>query len=358
MRLHYIKNFIISLFCMIHDKESKSCWRVIYEIVYLSFYHGRFPVHYFSRYLYRKESGDIKKYVPNKLLYSLHNRTNNVNFSQILDNKLLFNIFFEKYQIRMAKIFFYNHRRMIYQYSGEKNNLNGTDDLRNIVRSYFQKEAKSAIFIKKMCGSHGGSEIYKVCREDLDKPIMDKIFQKIIQSSYIFQEQIQQHKEIDLINPCCINTIRLLSYCDNTHTVHPISGFLRFGIDNAFVDNTSAGGSYVGIDIQTGKLHKNAYSSITKAKGKILQEHPTTKFKFDGYKIPYFDALIGLIKEASLLIPEVKLIGWDIAIQSNGPVLIEGNNNNDLTSHDLINKGFYQNKVFLKIMEELDSMND
>ena len=32
-----------------------------------------------------------------------------------------------------------------------------------------------------------------------------------------------------------------------------------------------------------------------------------------------------MVKEAALKIPELRYIGWDIAITDNGPVLIEGN---------------------------------
>ena len=48
--------------------------------------------------------------------------------------------------------------------------------------------------------------------------------------------------------------------------------------------------------------------------------------KFDNYKIPFFDKVSDLCIEAAKKIPEVNIIGWDVAITDNGPLIIEGNN--------------------------------
>lgn len=44
-----------------------------------------------------------------------------------------------------------------------------------------------------------------------------------------------------------------------------------------------------------------------------------------GLKIPYWDEVVLMLSKAAKLVPEVKYVGWDIAITKDGPCLIEGN---------------------------------
>ena len=53
--------------------------------------------------------------------------------------------------------------------------------------------------------------------------------------------------------------------------------------------------------------------------------HPITKEPIKGFKIPYWNDVIKLVKKAGLVVEGVGYVGWDIAITDNGPILIEGN---------------------------------
>ena len=64
--------------------------------------------------------------------------------------------------------------------------------------------------------------------------------------------------------------------------------------------------------------------AIDQADNKITI-HPTTKEKILGYQVPNYDKACKMVKEASKLIPEVKYIGWDVAILENDVSLVEGN---------------------------------
>lgn len=57
----------------------------------------------------------------------------------------------------------------------------------------------------------------------------------------------------------------------------------------------------------------------------IYHEHPITKEKIVGFKVPEFDAAVKLVKEAAKVVPEVAYVGWDVAISASGPVIVEGN---------------------------------
>ena len=44
-----------------------------------------------------------------------------------------------------------------------------------------------------------------------------------------------------------------------------------------------------------------------------------------GYQIPMFEEAIACAKEAAMVIPQIRHIGWDIGITPDGPAIIEGN---------------------------------
>ena len=81
------------------------------------------------------------------------------------------------------------------------------------------------------------------------------------------------------------------------------------------------------------------YKPAIDKKGKIYIEHPVTNTKIEGFQIPYFKEAIKMVKDASKVVPQVGLVGWDIAITNKGPVMIEGN---QLPGYDI-----YQSKIHL-----------
>ncbi len=46
------------------------------------------------------------------------------------------------------------------------------------------------------------------------------------------------------------------------------------------------------------------------------------------------------------------MIGWDVAISENGPLIIEGNDNNSLFMSDIAYGGYLKHPLFKEILEE------
>lgn len=77
----------------------------------------------------------------------------------------------------------------------------------------------------------------------------------------------------------------------------------------------------VGIDREKGCLKGNAIDKV----GATFPVHPTTGVTFDGFPIPCFEQISDLVLETARQEDKILVIGWDVAISENGPVLIEGN---------------------------------
>lgn len=86
------------------------------------------------------------------------------------------------------------------------------------------------------------------------------------------------------------------------------------------VDNFSSGGMYTYVNSEG-----NVYVDAIDRNDNIFTEHPITKQKIVGFKVPLFKEAVELVKETAKIVPEVAYVGWDVAISEKGPVIVEGN---------------------------------
>ena len=126
------------------------------------------------------------------------------------------------------------------------------------------------------------------------------------------------------LSPSGLNTIRIFTQLNRNDEVEFLGARLRLTVDSE-VDNLAAGNLAAPIDINTGIVNgKAVYSDITKSDESL---HPITKQEIEGFKIPFWDKTIVMVKEAAKMHPQNRSIGWDVAITNNGPELLEGNHN-------------------------------
>lgn len=181
------------------------------------------------------------------------------------------------------------------------------------------------IIIKPVTGS-AGQGIAVACR-DTGGIIVDDGHRVMPLSRFrlsrpaIVQEFIQQHPAVSAIAPRSVNTVRLMTLCTRSGEVMVISTSMRFGVGNAHVDNWSAGGVAVGVDHRTGRLMETAYYKD----GTRCLAHPDTGFRFGGYPLPFWDEILELAKKVQRGLSFYRLIGIDVAITPDGPVLVEMN---------------------------------
>ena len=75
------------------------------------------------------------------------------------------------------------------------------------------------------------------------------------------------------------------------------------------------------LDVDTG---------IVTTQGADLMEHrfllhPTTGLTIPGFQVPQWEQVRRTVEEAVTLVPNAIIVGWDVAVTAQGPVLIEGN---------------------------------
>jgi len=166
---------------------------------------------------------------------------------------------------------------------------------------------------------------------------------------YLIQERIEQHEAMNALNPSCVNTMRMLTLRTGP-LFHLYQVYLRIGINNSYVDNGLSGNIMIGIDKERGKLMEYAYSSgIGEAQYK-LDRHPQTDVTFKDWPIPFFEESVEMAKSLHLTFQQFFMIGWDIGITPDGPVVLEGNNISDLYPFQVLYGGL--KRSFFKLAEE------
>ena len=137
-----------------------------------------------------------------------------------------------------------------------------------------------------------------------------------IHNNVIVEELIVQHDKLNTLYPNAVNTVRIVTMQGKC-----IAAALRMGVGDACVDNAHAGGVFAEINIDKGVID----GSALRCGHERYECHPTTGTGIPGFEIPYWEECRQLCENASKLVPDIYLLGWDIAVTPDGPTVVEVN---------------------------------
>lgn len=245
------------------------------------------------------------KYIPEDIFYcSILPFYNRLDFKKAYCDKGLYDIWFRN--IKLPNTVFKNIGGIYYDKSFN------VISRENAIKLSMNKN----LIIKPSIDSGGGRNIEFIDAKASDN--LNKIVDKFKQD-YVVQEILEQHPDLEIMNPQSVNTIRVISFLYDGK-VNILSSVLRMGINGSKVDNSSAGGISCGISNDS-KLKRYAYDKY----GNKLHHHPQG-FIFEGHKVPSYEKVINAIKDEHIKFGHFKIISWDFSINKYGePVLIEYN---------------------------------
>lgn len=156
----------------------------------------------------------------------------------------------------------------------------------------------------------------------------------------LFESIVKQNQQFASFNQSSVNTVRMMTALYPNNEVKLIASFIKIGRTGSCVDNAGNGGNVdVAIDITTGKLYNaiefNSWHNIIK-----ITHHPDTKNPIEGEFIQQWGKIVKDVCDFQARIPQIKIIGWDVAITEQGPVIIEINNWWDTTGQLFIKRGW------------------
>lgn len=193
------------------------------------------------------------------------------------------------------------------------------------VNSILKGISDERIFVKRFTGgaASGVSIFNKVdngiyADKDGDIVSAEMIRKKYYNQDFFFEKQIVQEPVLSQFNPETVNTIRVLTYNNQV-----ISATVRFGGRGEYVDNVSANGVAVSLDIETGILGDygmKMYSTVER-----FYSHPNSHIIFNGTKVTQWTEVRSLVEKTLKYFPFYRSVGFDIATTNKGPVILEIN---------------------------------
>ncbi len=175
------------------------------------------------------------------------------------------------------------------------------------------------------------SEGVLVCRFNKGKIEVNGILHTVESFSNLLGEKVwvvqRWHlscKEIRQINTSALNTTRIVTILNDGNPQY-LCGFQAFATGKASTDSWDKGSVYVGVDIQKECLKADGYCSLNDKEKSIVSTHPDSGICFDGYKLPGLRDALELCIKAHQLLYFSFVIGWDVAITDEGPLIVEAN---------------------------------
>lgn len=264
---------------------------------------------------------DINRYTKASLI--------NLGYTHILDNKLIFEAFFNDYcNVIKSSAFFYKGVFI----PGRINCFVPT--LKDLVT---QLKAGSEFLLKPVSGG-GGFNIYFLKFHNNIFYVNDsrKTEQELVDwlnslSEYILSEKFIQKGFSHDIYPDTLNTIRVLSMYNMQKNKAFITFALhRFGTSKSKnVDNWSNGGVCAEIDIKNGRLSEAVSYPYS---GKLIwhSKHPDTNIQIKDTVVPRWEEIKDVVIKLASKVPYLPYIGWDIVLSGEEIFVLEANSNTDV----------------------------
>ncbi len=281
----------------ISKKNNKNKLIILFDIIWCGLYYlaGYMDYYIFEMYdlNFKQRKTIMTRGINNKYIKKL----NNPNFWYIFDLKDEFNRRYRKYLKR--DWLFLEKEADFYQF------------IKN----------KEYIIAKPRNGTCGhGIEKIKIAD-------YDNLFSYLVEKNLtVIEELVNQHDLINKLHPYSVNTLRMITIFDGDKA-KLAAVYMRIGNGN-HVDNFNSGGMVVPVDIKSGEI---LYPAYDKAKN-LYERHPETGHVIKGFQVPLFQEAVKMVEEVAKIIPEVGIVGWDVAITNEGPLLIEANN---FPGHDI-----------------------
>ena len=144
-------------------------------------------------------------------------------------------------------------------------------------------------------------------------------------SALVVQPCLTNHPDVAELALDALATCRIITMINEAGAPEPVIAIFRMAaVRAAVVDNMHRGGLAAPVDLVTGELGPASGYAVA---GPAVRHrtHPVSGATIAGRTLPGWDAVRQLAVDAHRQFLPRLLIGWDIALGPDGPVLVEGN---------------------------------
>lgn len=187
---------------------------------------------------------------------------------------------------------------------------------------FFSFVKRHTRFLAKPTDGMSGKGIYAVDCTGKSEAELETLHKELAQCHMLAEQFIVQTGILHQINPSSVNTVRIATLYDGQNPTIAFA-FMRTGCGSSLVDNLHAGGIVWPVNHHTGIVSGRGYQTS----GEEFEAHPTTGIRVMGMQIPKWQEAVDIVKEAAMLVPELRFISWDVVISDDRISLIEANSN-------------------------------
>lgn len=297
----------------------------------------------YQRYRFFNSSKDfIDTFLPLSIAWKLWEVLNPKKYACLARDKYISHCLLDSVNIPKSELYLYYNP----QFASNTNNIAyNYEGVLNIIK---QKNIKQCVIKVSQDSAHGQGVIvcYDITIEGEECKLTryDGTFvelRSILENDpLLFESLVKQNSQFSSFNSSSVNTVRMMTALYPDNSVKLYAAFIKIGRSGSDVDNAGSGGNVdCAIDITSGRLYNvlefNSWEDI-----KSITHHPDSKTQIEGCYIENWEAIVKQVCDYQARIPQLKVIGWDIAITDDGPIVIEINNWWDTTGQLFINRGW------------------
>ncbi len=169
-------------------------------------------------------------------------------------------------------------------------------------------------------------------------------------SRMLIQPRIENHPALAKFSQGALCTLRIITYRIGNEQSRLFAAILRMPTGVAEIDNYSAGGLSSPLD-SNGCLGP----AWKKFGTEPVHSHPDSGAAITGVMMPQWQDLLGLALRAHDAIINNSIIGWDVALSPEGPLLVEANQSWSVEHWEIAHNGPIVDSDFLNIVGRIDS---
>lgn len=175
-------------------------------------------------------------------------------------------------------------------------------------------------FIVKPARFTGGGSHIEFIDGPLEHAAAQALLQKWADAEYIVQRIIVQHPSLNEFSDTSVNTMRVETLVFHGEA-HILSAVLRIGKRGSRVDNTAQGG-YLALIRPDGTLDRRAFTERNGDTDFQYIEQTDEGKRFEDFAVPSWEKVRDTALDLALKLPQLKLIGWDLAVDEAGDVVL------------------------------------
>jgi Sugar-transfer associated ATP-grasp len=171
-----------------------------------------------------------------------------------------------------------------------------------------------------------------------------------LKDDFIIQPRLINHPSLADISNDALSTVRVFTIRNEQGQPEVTNVAFRMAVgNNSVVDNFHQGGLAAAVNMVTGEIEQASDIGLKPAMG-WRDIHPVSGVQFKGRVLPDWQGVLELSRKAHDVFPGRIMVGWDVAMLPDGPMIIEGNGKPDLDIHQRVERAPLGNRRIAELI--------